>query len=121
MKKKKKKKPSQWTPPKGSKNYFKASSDEAFRKKHPVGYYFLVMLALVALLLPATLFSIAFGKAYGWENAWIMLGWIGGFIFGIGLFNYVAIIIKQFLGHWVSLISFLIGSVLMLASWLICR
>ena len=41
-----------------------------------------------------------------------MLGWVGGFVIGIGLFNYVAIIIKQYLGHLVSILSFIIGSIL---------
>ena len=121
MKKKKKKKPSQWTPPKGSKNYFKASSDEAFRKKHPVGYAFLVMLAIAVLLLPSLLFCVPVSIAYGSDNGWIMLGFAGGFVFGIGLFNFVAIIIKQYLGHWLSIICFLLGSVMMFISWLLCR
>jgi len=47
-----------------------------------------------------------------------MLGWVGGFVFGIGLFNLVAIIIKQYLGHLVSIISFIIGSILILISLL---
>ena len=89
---KKKKNKSNWTPPKGYKSYFYASSDEAFKAKHPIGYGFLVM-----------------------------LGFAGGFIFGIGLFNFVAIIIKQYLGHWVSIVSFLIGGAMMLISWFLCR
>ena len=40
----------------------------------------------------------------------------GGFIVGIGLFNFVAIILHQYLGHLVSILSFLIGGVLMAVS-----
>lgn len=108
-------------PPKDYKHYFNASSDDEFKAAHPVGYFFLVMLGIIALLLPAVLFGIVVGNACGWENGWIMLGCVGGFVFGIGLFNYVAIIIKQFLGHWVSIISFLIGGTMMFAGWFLCR
>ena len=117
MSKKKNKKKSNWTPPKEYKNYFYASSDEEFKAKHPIGYGFLVMLGIVALLLPAIVFCVLVGT----ESGWVMLGVAGGFVFGIGLFNFVAIIIKQYLGHWVSIISFLVGGIMMLISWFLCR
>ncbi|MBS3990662.1 MAG: hypothetical protein KGZ51_01190 [Erysipelothrix sp.] len=118
---KKRIKPSNWTPPENYKDYFYASSDEAFKAEHPIGYFFLVILGIVALLLPAILFLIVVGNTYGGENGWIILGLAGGIVFGIGLFNYVAIIIKQYLGHWVSIASFLIGGAMMFVSWLLCR
>ena len=114
---KKKKKKSNWTPPKNYIDYFSASSDEAFKEAHPIGYGFLVILGIAALLLPAIVFCILVGT----ESGWVMLGFAGGFIFGIGLFNFVAIIIKQYLGHWVSIISFLVGGIMMLVSYLLCR
>ena len=97
--------------------FFYASSDDEFKAKHPIGYIFLVLLGITVLLLPAIMFSIFVGT----DSGWVMLGFVGGFIFGIGLFNFVAIIIKQYLGHWVSIISFLLGGIMMLISWLLCR
>lgn len=117
MSKNKKHRKSNWTPPKNYKKYFRASSDEEFKARHPVGYGFLVMLGIVALLLPASVFCVLVGT----ESGWVVLGFVGGFIFGIGLFNFVAIIIKQYLGHWVSIISFLVGGFMMYISWLLCR
>ena len=114
-------KTSKWVPPENYKDFFYASSDEEFKDAHPVGYFFLVILGLVAMLMPAFLFSIVIGNAYGWGNGWILLGWAGGFVFGIGLFNFVAIIINQYLGRWLSVICFSIGSIIMLISWLLCR
>ena len=110
-KKKNKRKNSKWTPPKGASAYFSASSDYDFKKKHPIGYFFLVILGMFALILPIALYLI-FVIPYQINSPWIMLGWVGGFIIGIGLFNFVAIIIKQYLGHLVSILSFAIGSVL---------
>ena len=108
---------SKWIPPKGFKNYFNASSDEKFKAEHPVGYIFLVIIGIAALLLPSIMFCIFAGT----ESAWVILGFAGGFVFGIGLFNLIAIIIKQYLGHLVSIASFLIGGIMMLISWLLCR
>jgi len=113
----KKKKSSNWAPPEDFGEFFLSTSDDAFKEEHPVGYFFLVMLGLAALLLPAILFCILVGT----DSGWVFLGFAGGFVFGIGLFNYIAIIIKQFLGHWVSIISFLIGSAMMLISYFLCR
>ena len=58
----KKNKKSNWSPPKNYKDYFYASSDDEFKSKHPVGYFFLVLLGLTALLLPAIVFE--FGGGY---------------------------------------------------------
>ena len=110
-KKKNRKKNGKWTPPKGSSAYFTAASDYAFKEKHPIGYFFLVMLGIAALLLPVVIYLI-FVLPYDINSPWIMLGWVGGFVIGIGLFNFVAIIIKQYLGHIVSILSFIIGSIL---------
>ena len=110
-KKNSQKKKGNWTPSKGSSAYFSPTSDDDFKERHPVGYFFLVLLGIVALLLPVVIYLICV-LPYDINSPWIMLGWVGGFAIGIGLFNFVAIIIKQYLGHLVSILSFIIGSVL---------
>ena len=100
-----------WIPPKGASSYFLATSDDEFKRKHPIGYVFLVTLGLVALMLPVILYLV-FVIPLDINSPWLMLGWVGAFVIGIGLFNFVAIIIKQYLGHLVSILSFAIGSVL---------
>ncbi len=108
---KKRKKSGNWTPQKGASKFFKASSDYYFKKKHPIGYGFVVMLGMFALLLPVTVY-LYFVTPYNNDSLWLILGWIGGFVIGIGLFNIVAIIMKQYLGHLVSILSFIIGGIL---------
>ena len=110
-KKKNCKKSRKWTPPKGASTYFSVASDYEFKEKHPIGYGFLVVLGIVALMLPVVLY-LMFVLPYNINSAWMMLGWVGAFIVGIGLFNFVAIILKQYLGHFVSILSFVIGSAL---------
>lgn len=110
-KKKNRRKNSNWLPPKGASKYFSRASDYDFKEKHPFGYFFLVLLGIVALLFPVALY-LFFVIPYNINSPWLMLGWLGGFIIGVGLFNFVAIIIKQYLGHIVSVLSFIIGGIL---------
>ena len=113
-KKKKSKKKNLWLPPKGASTYFNVASDAWFKEKHPVGYVVLVIFGIAVFMAPMLLF--------GWvtweeeENGWLILGLVGSMIFGVGLFNFVAILINQYLGHLVSLLSFLIGGVLIWVS-----
>lgn len=117
-KKAKRKKKSNWTPPEGASAYFYASSDDEFKKKHPIGYFFLVMLGIAALMTPVVVYMI-YAIPIANNSPWMILGWIGSFIIGIGLFNFVAIIIKQYLGHIVSILSFIIGGIMVaLSLWL---
>ena len=108
-KKAKKKKKSNWKPPKGSSAYFYASSDDDFKAKHPIGYFFLVLLGIAALLAPVAAYII-YAIPIANNSPWMILGWIGSFIIGIGL------IIKQYLGHLVSILSFIIGGIMVALS-----
>ena len=117
-KKTRKKKKNVWTPPKGASDYFYASSDDEFKAAHPIGYFFLVLLGIAALMAPFIIYNI-FVIPIANNSAWMILGWIGSFLIGIGLFNIVAVIIKQYLGHLVSILSFLIGGIMVVLSlWL---
>lgn len=64
------------------------------------------------LVLPMAIFGHLYYASHNDPNDSFMLGLIGSFLIGCGLFNYVAIIIDQFLGHLVSILSFLIGGIL---------
>ena len=111
------KRKSNWTPPKGASDFFYAASDEDFKRKHPVGYFFLVLLGIAAFIAPMAVYGIYVINTFGNEgNGWFLLGLLGSMAIGVGLFNFVAIIIKQYLGHLVSIISFLIGGILIAIS-----
>lgn len=106
----------QWWPPKGSAAYFLMSSDAVFKRVHPIGYGFLVALGITALLTPCLAYTLYTGIVLSASSGWLIFGWIGAFIIGVGLFNFVAIIIKQYLGHLVSILSFLIGGIMVAIS-----
>ena len=87
-------------------------SDADFKKAHPVGYVFLVLLGILAFMGPPILYAIFGLSKFPNANGWFIVGFVGAFCIGIGLFNFVAIIIKQYLGHIVSIVLFLIGGIL---------
>jgi hypothetical protein len=106
----------QWFPPKGSAAFFLMESDADFQRRHPVGYVFAVLLGIFALMLPEIVYLLLLLPPHAPPSFGVFLGMVGGFIFGIGLFNFVAIILHQYLGHLVSILCFLIGGVLMAVS-----
>jgi hypothetical protein len=97
-------------------SYFSKESDYEFKTKHPIGYIFLVILGLIVLFAPMILYIILAISINPEGNLWIILGVAGAFSFGVGLFNFVAIIINQYLGHKFSIISLLLGALLMFIS-----
>lgn len=111
----------QWFPPKGSAAFFHMESDADFQRRHPVGYVFAVLLGIFALLLPEIMYLLVLLPPHAPPSFGVFLGMAGGFIFGIGLFNFVAIILHQYLGHLVSILCFLIGGIMMAASLSLLR
>ena len=107
----------QWFPPKGSAAFFHMESDFEFQRRHPVGYVFAVLLGIFALLLPMTVYVLLVLPHHTSPGFGVFLGMAGGFIVGIGLFNFVTIILHQYLGHLVSILCFLIGGALMTVSF----
>lgn len=117
MKKSKKHQRTNWLPPANFRSFFYPESDTVFRAKHPIGYWLLIMLIVGALLLPNAIFTSLVDS----NSGWMLLGLVGGLFMGVGLCNIVTIIIKQYLGHIVTLVCFALGGLLMLISWLLCR
>ena len=115
--KKPSKRKSNWTPPEGASAFFYSSSDEEFKRKYPVGYFFLVLLGIAVFIAPMIVYGIYVVNTFGNKgNGWFLLGLFGSMAIGVGLFNFVAIIIKQYLGHLVSIIFFLIGGIMIAIS-----
>jgi uncharacterized RDD family membrane protein YckC len=105
------------------KSWFSTASAENRneRKEKPVkrAYSFICILALVTLLLPAAAFVILAGLVLpgAMDNGWVLLGFAGGVVAGVGLFNLVAAWMHQYLGHWFTLGCLLLGGILMAVSW----
>ncbi len=77
-----------------------------------IGYKLMTVLGIAALCGPMIAWiawiAASAGRLDG-TGAWSFVGWLGTFLIGIGLFNFVAILLKQYLGHLLSILCFLIG------------
>ena len=103
--------------PKSKWEYFSAQSDEDFKRLHPVGYKWLCAMGILAVMLPQIIYLVYILVINPAPNEWtIMLGYVGAFIVGVGLFNIVAAWIDQYLGHWLTAVCLLGGTALTLLS-----
>lgn len=106
--------------PKNAKHYFNPASDDVFKAEHPNIYKILVACGITALMLPVFIYMAFILFIYPAPNSgWMLLGFAGAFIIGIGLFNIVAAWIGQYLGHLVSIICFAVGALMVLSSILL--
>lgn len=100
-------------------SYLSRESDYEFKTHHPIQYKFVVGLGLLSLFVPMFGFLVIATLLAPQSNAWMLLGLVGSFVFGVGLFNFVAIIMKQYLGLKLSIMTFSIGLALMVISILL--
>lgn len=90
--------------PKNYAEFFSRSSDNDFKRAHPVGYVFLLLIGMFVLFTPMVAYIAYIIFINPCPNEWtIMLGWAGTFAIGVGLFNIVGAWIHQYLGHGVTL------------------
>ena len=103
--------------PKNKWEYFSPASDEDFKRLHPVGYKVLCLIGITALMLPQIVYIVYCLLINPAPNEWtLMLGYVGTFVIGIGLFNIVAAWIHQYLGHLLTAVCLLGGTALTLFS-----
>ena len=103
--------------PKNMWEYFSPASDEDFKRLHPVGYYVLCLIGIAVLMLPQVVYLVYIIAINPSPNEWtIMLGYLGTFVVGIGLFNIGAAWIHQYLGHLLTIVCLLGGTALTLFS-----
>ncbi len=106
--------------PKDARRYFKLDSDDEFKRRHPFAYGVLGICGVAAIAIPIFIFIAFIDYIYPMPNSeWRVLGIVGSFIVGVGLFNIVAAWIRQYLGHMFTIMCFLIGGVLIALSCLL--
>ena len=114
-KKKDKKKGNKWRIPKNAAAYFDPHCDDKFKAKHPI-LYWLTVVAIIAIVMvgPAIyllLCSSIQSTMTFFEFVFWLVGFVSSFGISIGFCNLFMIIHKQYLGHYVTIGSFLIGIV----------
>ena len=110
-----------WNIPKNTKEFFSPKGERKLKEQYGIYYTLHNVFSAIILFVPLVIFFIiipenAFNPISQIDN---VLGGIGGFIgligslsVGVGLVNIFMIFIKQYLGHWVTLISVLGGILL---------
>lgn len=106
--------------PKNAASYFSRDSDIRFQLEHPKAYPLLEFIGGTALLLPMlVLIAVTQFVIPAPNSPWLMLGCLGSFVFGVGLFNIVAAWLHQYLGHAVTVSCLLTGASMVAVSCLI--
>lgn len=104
--------------PKDFYKYFNVESDYEFMQQHPIAYKILLGIGMFVLFLPMIIYFVfEYSTFPTLDNPWILLGYLGSFITGIGLFNIVAAYVNQYLGHMVTFITIFGGIAMMVISW----
>lgn len=106
--------------PKNALSYFLPNSDDDFKAKHPIAYPVIVVSSFLCAFAPMILSVFCFYQmGFDAETYWWIIAFIGSLIMGIGIFNLFAALLNQYLGHWLTLVSLLIGGALMALSFLL--
>jgi hypothetical protein len=103
-----------WNLPKNAKNYFSPTQEKYLKKKYGKLYTLHTILSIVILLVPFVVYlciapNNAFELTTQSDNilgaVGGILGLVGSFSIGVGVVNCFMAFIKQYLGHWVTLIT----------------
>ena len=106
-------KKSNWIPPT---KYFDPYFEDNLRTSRPICYFFFVLFEIfIALLGPVILYLVLVIPTVP-NSPWLIVGEVGAFFIGVGLFNFASIIVKKYFGHLISILSFLIGGILIAIS-----
>ena len=118
-----------WKIPKNIKEYFSPKRERELKEKYGKLYTLHIVFSIVSLLIPLFIFifliptsafeaTTKLGELLSFLG--FVLGLIGSFAIGIGFVNVFAAIIKQYLGHFVTLIALTIGMVLDMLGLFLC-
>lgn len=110
-----------WNLPKNAKYYFSPKQETHLKQKYGKLYTLHTIFSVVILLIPFIVYlCIAPGNAFeATTQSGNILGALGGFLglvgslaIGVGAVNCFMAFVKQYLGHWVTLIAFVVGVML---------
>ena len=110
-----------WKIPKNANQYFSPKYEKKLKDRYGIWYTFHTFLSILIGIVPLVVFFIvspsnAFNPSTQIDN---VIGGIGGIIgiigsvsIGVGLVNIFMFLIKQYLGHWVTIVSIVGGTLL---------
>ena len=110
-----------WKLPENTKSYFSAKKEKHLKEKYGKFYTFHTILSIIILIAPFIIYmciapnnafepTTQIGNLFGAVGG--ILGLIGSFLIGIGFVNVFMLFIKQYLGHWVTIVTIIGGAIL---------
>lgn len=115
-----------WKPPQNIKTYFSPKQEKVLKQKYGFCYTVHTVFSILILLAPFIVFlwlapknafepSTTVGNVFGALGG--IVGLIGSFSIGVGFVNIFMALIKQYLGHWITIITIICGLLLDIAGW----
>ena len=110
-----------WKIPTNAKQYFSPKYEKKLKEKYGVWYTFHTFLSILIPFIPLVIFFVvspsnAFNPSTQSDNIiggiGGIIGVIGSFSIGVGLVNVFMCFIKQYLGHWVTILT-IVGGILL--------
>ena len=109
-----------WKLPKNTKKYFSPKQEKYLKEKYGIFYTVHTILSIIILLIPFFIFmfltpsnalepTTQSGNLYGMFG--FIFGLLGSLSIGVGFVNVFMILIKQYLGHLVTIITIIGGIV----------
>lgn len=113
-----------WKPPKDAARYFtpeELEEEKSAKEKYGIFYYVYMIFTIIALIVPFLVFmslipdnvlnpATELADTYSAISATV--GMIGSFMIGFGITNILSIFVKQYLGHWVTIITIGLGTII---------
>ena len=116
-KKKNKKKTDRWHLPKNAADFFDPHYDDDFKANHPILFHLTLLAIIVGGMVGPLLYSLCCAQIQPNVNdnlgefiLW-MIGFVSSFGISLALLNLFMIVHKQYLGHYVTIISFAVGMI----------
>lgn len=99
--------------------YYEEDTDKEMQEAHPVLYAAFAVCGMLLLLAAVVGFGLVAHLALSLSGAWIFLGYLGAFLFGIGLFSFLMAWIHQYMGHVATFVLWGVGALFMVLSLLL--
>ena len=103
----------------GEGHYYEDDADEALKVAHPIVYHLFVLLGILLFAGSIVGFGVLAGVGLALSSPWLILGYLGGAAFGVGLYSLSMALVHQYMGHALTLSLLLTGALSMILSILL--
>ena len=99
--------------------YYEDDADEGLKLAHPVLYWAFVFLGILCFFGSIVGFGFLAGAGLSLSSPYLILGYLGAAAFGVGLYSLAMTFVRQYMGHFLTLLLGGGGLLAMIASLLL--